>query len=182
MASAFQYRLAAHIIHQGGVIACPTDTIYGLACTPFDIDAVNRVMDIKHRAANKNFILLASSIEQAEELITINDEERSRILDATRPTSWVATARDDTPEWLLDKKGAVTIRVSKHANVTRLCDTIGHAVISTSANISGRRPAANVMQLHQSFHGKIDLILANDCETDGRPSKVIRLCDNHVFR
>ena len=182
MASAFQYRLAAHIIHKGGVIACPTDTIYGLACTPFDIDAVNRIMDIKHRAANKNFILLASSIEQAEKLITINDEERSRILEATRPTSWVATARDDTPEWLLDKNGAVTIRVSKHANVTRLCNTIGHAVISTSANISGRRPAANVMLLHQSFHGKIDLILANDCETDGRPSKVIRLCDNHVFR
>ena len=182
MPTSFQYRLAARIIHNGGVIACPTDTIYGLACDPFNIDAVNRVMEIKHRAANKNFILLASSIEQAEQLITITDEERSRILDASRPTSWVATARDDAPQWLLDDNGAVTIRISKHANVTRLCDTIGHAVISTSANISGRRPAANVMQLHQSFHGKIDYILANDSKTDGRPSKVIRLCDNHVFR
>jgi len=182
MATNFQYRLAAHIIHRGGVIACPTDTIYGLACSPFDIDAVNRVMEIKRRAANKNFILLASSIKQAEALITINDEERTRMLDVTRPTSWVASARDDTPGWLLDNNGAVTIRVSSHANVTRLCDTIGHAVISTSANISGKRPAANVMQLHQSFHGKVDQILANDCKTDGRPSKVIRLCDNHVFR
>ena len=182
MATNFQYRLAAHIIHRGGVIACPTDTIYGLACSPFDIDAVNRIMEIKRRAANKNFILLASSIDQAEALITISDEERTRMLDVTRPTSWVASARDDTPGWLLDNNGAVTIRVSSHANVTRLCDTIGHAVISTSANISGRRPAANVMQLHQSFHGKVDQILANDCKTDGRPSKVIRLCDNHVFR
>ena len=182
MATNFQYRLAAHIIHRGGVIACPTDTIYGLACNPFDIDAVDRVMEIKHRAANKSFILLASSIEQAEELITVSDEERARILDVTRPTSWVAAARDDTPRWLLDDNDNITIRVSSHANVTRLCDTIGHAVISTSANISGRRPATNVMQLHQSFHGKVDHILANDCKTDGRPSKVIRLCDNHVFR
>ena len=182
MASAFQYRLAARIIHQGGVIACPTDTIYGLACNPFDVDAVNRVMDAKRRAANKNFILLAGSIDQAEALIALNDDERSRILSTTRPTSWIATARGDTPDWLKDENGAVTIRVSKHANVTRLCDATGHAVISTSANLSGKRPAQNTMQLHQSFHGRIELILANDSETDGRPSKVIRLCDNHVFR
>ena len=182
MASAFQYRLAAHIIHNGGVIACPTDTIYGLACDPFDPDAVDRVMRVKQRAANKNFILLASTIQQAESLIDINDEERERILGTTRPTSWVATARDDAPEWLLDNNGSVTIRVSRHPNVARLCDTTGHAVISTSANLSGKRPAQNPMQLHLSFHGNIDLILANDCATDGRPSKVIRLCDNHVFR
>ena len=87
MATDFQYRLAAHIIHQGGVIACPTDTIYGLACNPFDFDAVTRVMQVKRRVANKNFILLTSSIQQAESLIVINDQERERILDTTRPTS-----------------------------------------------------------------------------------------------
>jgi len=182
MPTSFQYRLAAHIIHRGGVIACPTDTIYGLSCNPFDIDAVDRVMHVKRRAANKNFILLAGSIEQAEDLITMDTEERSRILDATRPTSWVATARADTPHWLLDSSGQVTIRVSRHPNVTRLCDAVGTAVISTSANLSGRRPATSAMHLHQTFHDEIDLIIANDCETDGRPSKVIRLCDNHVFR
>jgi L-threonylcarbamoyladenylate synthase len=182
MATAFQYRLAAHIIHRGGVIACPTDTIYGLACDPFDFDAVTRVMQVKQRSANKNFILLASGIEQAESLIVINDEERERILSTTRPTSWIATASDDTPDWLLDNNGSVTIRVSRHPNVSRLCDATGHAVISTSANLSGKRPARNIMQLHQYFNDDIDLFLANDCKTDGRPSKVIRLCDNYVFR
>ena len=81
MASNFSIRHAAHVIRQGGIIAYPTDTIYGLGCDPFNFDAVEKINAIKQRPANKQFILLAGNIDQVRSLIVLkNDQLRSRLL------------------------------------------------------------------------------------------------------
>lgn len=182
MASDFSIRHAAHIIKLGGVIAYPTDTIYGLGCDPYNAEAVARINLIKQRPLNKYFILLAGDIEQVRPLISITPEQEKTISQCAEPTSWVVSASQQAPSWLTDKNHMLTIRISQHDEVKRLCQALGHAVISTSANISGKKPAKNSLQLHKYFHQKVDKILLSNKEPATKPSKIIRLCDNYIIR
>ena len=182
MASDFSIRHAAHVIRHGGIIAYPTDTIYGLGCNPFDTEAVERINTIKQRPANKQFILLAAHIDQVRSLIVLDSVQESLISLSTKPTSWIAKASQHAPCWLTDKDNSLTFRISKNETVEKLCNALGHAVISTSANISGKKPAKNSLEIHRYFHTTVDKILASNKKLTGSPSKIIRLCDNHIIR
>lgn len=182
MASDFSIRHAAHIIRHGGIIAYPTDTIYGLGCNPFNIEAVERINTIKQRPANKQFILLAAHIDQVRSLIVLDSDQKSLISLSTEPTSWIVKASQHAPYWLTDKDNSLTFRISKNETVEKLCSALGHAVISTSANISGKKPAKNALEIHRYFHNTVDKILASNKKLTGSPSKIIRLCDNHIIR
>jgi L-threonylcarbamoyladenylate synthase len=182
MASDFSVRHAAHIIRSGGIIAYPTDTIYGLGCDPYNARAVYNINRLKQRPLNKQFILLASDITQIKPLIISSDAQDNLITQATEPTSWVIDANPETPTWLTDKQNTVTIRISENNTVKRLCEMLGHAIISTSANPPGKAPARNSLELHHYFHNHVHKILASQQKLTGRPSKIIRLCDNHIIR
>ena len=182
MPSDFSIRHAAHIIRLGGVIAYPTDTIYGLGCDPYNQQAVELINAIKQRPLDKQFILLASDLDQLRPLLQLDDDQEKTIKQNTEPTSWIVNANQKTPAWLVDKNNTITIRISKHANIERLCNALGHAIISTSANMSGKKPARNTLDLHRYFHNCVDKILASGQNQMARPSKIIRLCVNKVIR
>jgi len=182
MASDFSISHAAHIIRHGGIIAYPTDTIYGLGCDPYNAEAVSSINEIKQRPLHKQFILLAGDINQVLSLVDLDKEQQQKITHAAEPTSWVIEAKPSVPSWLVSDDGSITIRISQQHDVQRLCHALGHAIISTSANPSGKPPARNSLELHRYFHHNLDMILAEHQMLAGRPSKVIRLCDNHVIR
>ena len=182
MASDFSIRHAAHVIRNGGIIAYPTDTIYGLGCDPYNAQAVHDINLLKQRPLNKQFILLAGNIAQIKPLIVLDEEQRAQITQTNEAISWIADASPLAPAWLTDKKNTLTIRVSNNATVKKLCAALGHAIISTSANPSGKTPAGNSLELHRYFHGRVDKILASQQKLTARPSKIIRLCDNRVIR
>lgn len=182
MASDFSIRHAASIIKSGGIIAYPTDTIYGLGCDPYNADAVERLSSIKSRSPGKKFILLAANIEQIESLTYLTENQKKQITQNTEPTSWVVAAKQSIPQWLLSEDGTVTVRISKNKDVQKLCLILSHAITSTSANLSGQHPARNSLELHQRFHSNIDKIIATNEKLTARPSKIIRLCDNHILR
>lgn len=182
MASDFSIRHAAHIISHGGIIAYPTETVYGLGCDIYNPEAVEKINLIKQRPRNKQFILLAGNIDQIKSLINISDKEESIINSTTEPTSWVIDASPHAPEWLTDNKNTLTIRISKSHLVKKLCHILGHAIISTSANLSGKKPAKTSLDLHKIFHNKVHKILISSHELSGKPSKIIHLCNNRVIR
>ena len=182
MASDFSIRHAAHIIRHGGIIAYPTDTIYGLGCDPYNFDAVEKINLIKQRPMNKQFILLAGHIDQISPLVNISKKQELLITQNIEPTSWVIKANQQVPVWLTDNTGAITVRISNHVFVQQLCHMLGHAIISTSANPTGKKPAQNSLELHKYFHHTVDKILATNEKLTARPSTVIRLSDNHIIR
>jgi L-threonylcarbamoyladenylate synthase len=182
MASDFSIRHAAHIIRHGGIIAYPTDTIYGLGCDPYNADAVARLNAIKQRPLNKQFILLAGDIEQVTPLVELDKQQQMTVMQTSEPTSWVADAKPSVPSWLTGDSGTITIRICKQDDVQRLCHILRHAIISTSANPSGKPPAKNALELHKYFHQTIEAILASNQKLTASPSKIIRLCDNQVLR
>ncbi|NOQ89894.1 MAG: tRNA threonylcarbamoyladenosine biosynthesis protein RimN [Gammaproteobacteria bacterium] len=182
MASDFSIRHAAHIIRHGGIIAYPTDTVYGLGCDPFNPIAVAQLNDIKQRKSDKQFILLASDIEQIKPLVFISEQQQNTIMQKDEPTSWIAKAKPSVPAWLCSDEHTLTFRISKPSEAQRLCQTLGHAIISTSANLPTKPPAKNALELHKYFHFSLDKILANNKKLNAKPSKIIRLCDNRVIR
>lgn len=182
MVSDFSIRHAAHIIRQGGIIAYPTDTIYGLGCDPYNADAVAHINTIKQRPQGKQFILLAGHIDQIKPLLLINDEQEKLIMQTREATSWIIHASKRAPLWLLDRNHSLTIRISDNEVVQKLCKYLGHAIISTSANPSATMPARNSLELHRYFHHVLDKILATNQKLTAKPSKIIRLEDNSIIR
>lgn len=182
MASDFSIRHAVSIIRRGGVIAYPTDTIYGLGCDPYNQNAVEHINAIKQRDLNKQFILLSSDIEQIKSLVEINSGQEKQITQTTQATSWIVSASQNAPLWLVDENHAITIRISNNQTINKLCTTLNHAIISTSANLSGKEPAKTSLDLHKNFHHCVDKILVADQKTVRNPSKIIRLCDNKIIR
>lgn len=182
MASDFAIRHAAHIIRHGGIIAYPTDTVYGLGCDPFNPNVVAQLNDIKQRKLDKQFILLVSDIEQIKSLAFITEQQQNNIMQQHEPTSWIAEAKPSAPIWLRSDEHTVTFRISQQSEAQRLCQTLGHAIISTSANLSTKPPAKNALELHKYFHFSLDKILASHQKLNANPSKIVRLCDNLVIR
>jgi len=182
MASNFSIRHAAHIVRSGGIIAYPTDTIYGLGCDPFNADSIDRLNTVKQRPLGKHFILLCGHIDQIRPLVLLSKAQETTITQSNEPISWVVDATPAAPPWLCSEDHTLTIRISRQSDVQRLCQVLGHAIISTSANLSTKKPAKNALQLHKYFHSSVDKILASNKKLNAKPSKIIRLCDNHVIR
>lgn len=182
MPSDFSIRLAAHQIKNGGIIAYPTDTIYGLGCDPYNVDAVKNLNLIKQRPLNKQFILLAGQFNQIAPLITVDSKQKKLIEDTTESISWIADASSTAPSWLIGEANTLTVRISQNGIVKKLCKALGHAIISTSANLSGKHPATNNLAIRQYFGTRLNHSLATNKKLTAKPSKIIRLCDNRIIR
>ncbi len=182
MPSDFSIRLAAQQIKHGGVIAYPTDTIYGLGCDPYNIDAVENLNAIKQRPLNKQFILLAGQFDQIAPLISVNRQQQTLIENTFESTSWIADASSLAPVWLIGNANTLTVRVCQNDIVKKLCNVLGHAIISTSANLSGKRPATNNLEIRKYFGSTLNYTLATNKKLTAKPSKIIRLCDNRILR
>ena len=152
MASTFQIRHAASIIKRGGIIAYPTDTIYGLGCDPLN------------NAADSPDILSNIQWQSAE------------------PTTWILPASDKCPLWLRHEDNTVAIRITAHKLVTALCKQLQSALISTSANISGMAPVNDKLGIHRLFRGRVNAILFSDENSTGKPSAVITFSDQSIIR
>jgi L-threonylcarbamoyladenylate synthase len=153
-----------------------------LGCDPYNANAVERLNQIKFRPQSKQFILLAGHFSQIEPLITANNEQVDLIKRTSEPTSWVADASPLAPLWLTSSENTLTIRISESDVVKKLCRRMGHAIISTSANLSGKKPAKNNIEIRKYFGDTLDSILATNKKLSPKPSKIIRLCDNHIIR
>ena len=173
MASQFAIQFAAHQVRHGGVIIYPTETVYGLGCDPMNFDAINYLNQLKHREPGKGLILLGHTLALFEDYIeTLTEAGQNKILATSQPTSWIVNAKDSLPDWLTNEQGTVAIRITQHPVVTELCQQLGHPIISTSANPSGKKTCRNALEAHKYFHDKVDAILIDDRHLSGYASTI----------
>lgn len=167
-------RLAARCIEAGGILAYPTEAVYGLGCDPWNGDAVRRLLAIKRRPERKGLILIAFDFDQLELFVAPLDDERMAIVHATwpGPVTWLLPARDETPRWLAGHHDTLAVRVTAHPFAGALCKAFGGALVSTSANVSDRPPARTALQVRLAFGSDVDLVLAGRCGGRVRPSAI----------
>ena len=157
--SRFQIRAAAKAIKNQGVIAYPTESVFGLGCLPLSEPAVAKLLQLKRRSPEKGLILIASKLEQLEHFTLLNIEDREKILQQETPTTWLVKKSEHTPEWISGKHKKVAVRVSTHPVVKALCDEVGGAIVSTSANTSTAKAATSALQVRQYFPVELDYYL-----------------------
>ncbi|MFL6586099.1 MAG: L-threonylcarbamoyladenylate synthase [Luteimonas sp.] len=175
---------AAALIARGGVVAYPTEGVWGLGCDPFDRDAVTRLLDIKQRPVDKGVILIAGALAQLDAIVDWTSlPDDARVTDSwPGPNTWVVPARPDVPTWITGAHASVAVRVSAHADVVALCAAFGGALVSTSANLTGEPAVADRDALDVRLLARIDGLL--DGRTGGRtgPSTIRDALTGDVFR
>lgn len=169
----FQIREAARLLRAGGVVAYPTEAVYGIGCDPLNRDAVLRVLDIKRRPIDKGVILIGSRIEHFAPFILPLTPTLQTELDNTwpGPVTWLLPCRPETPFWLRGHHQTLALRVTDHPLAAALCDAFGGAIVSTSANTSGRPPARTALQTRLRCAG-IDRIISGKTGGRERPSEI----------
>lgn len=167
---------AVRALRQGGVIAYPTEAVWGLGCDPFDQAAVVRLLDIKQRPVAKGLILIAGALAQLDGLIDWGALAPDRC-DEVRaswpgPHTWVMPATAVVPRVITGDHDSVAVRVSAHAPVVALCAAWGGVLVSTSANLAGQPAATGIDQLDPALLAKIDAVLAGDVGGRATPSTI----------
>lgn len=150
--SAWRLRQACRVIASGGVVAYPTEAVYGLGCDPWREEAVERLLALKRRPMAKGLILVAAGFDQLAPFLAPLPPERLRAVLATwpGPVTWVMPAARSAPRWLRGGHETLAVRVSDHPVVAALCRACG-PLVSTSANRSGGRPARSAAEVRRMF-------------------------------
>lgn len=162
-------RQAARIIAGGGIVAYPTESVYGLGCDPLDGDAVARLLRIKHRPVGHGLILIGARLEQVAPFIgPLDSAARDRLEQSwPGPHTWLAPPTDAVPPWIRGDHDRVALRVTAHPLAAALCDAVGSAIVSTSANVHGRPAARSAAEARTLFGADVDCVL--DGPTGGLP-------------
>ena len=160
---------AARVLRQGGVIAYPTEAVWGLGCDPDDESAVMRLLAIKQRAVAKGLILAAAEVAQFEGWLdwTVLEPAQAAQVRASwpGPHTWIVPALPRVPRWITGQHQGVAVRVSAHPQVAALSLALGKPLVSTSANVAGAPAPFAWAQLDADVLAQVDAVC--DGETGG---------------
>ena len=166
---------ALDVLKRGGVIAYPTETVYGLGADIYDEEAVRRIFQIKRREIGKPFPVIIKSIAVAKTLCTeISELAFSSIRRFwPGPLTLILKAADQVPDYLIGKDKKIGLRIPDHPITKTLLVSYLNPLISTSANISGGKAATRAQEIDPGLADEVDLIIdAGECEMQS-PSTVI---------
>ena len=177
-------RETVRALRAGGVVAYPTEAVFGIGCDPFDPGAVSRLLAMKGRPQDKGLILIAAAIDQLCPLFApLGDRVRRRLLDRwPGPVTWTVPADPGLPRWLTGRHHTVAVRVTAHPLAGALCRAYGKPVVSTSANRTGARPARSALEVRRKFGDSIDYILPGDVGGNRRPSEIRDALTDQLIR
>ena len=175
--------LAVRTLAAGGVLAYPTEAVWGLGCNPLDPAAVNRLLALKGRPVAKGLILIAADLEALEPFVLLDAPLRARV-EATwpGPVTWLLPARPRVPPWLRGRHATLAVRIPAHPPARALCRAWGGPLVSTSANPAGRPPARSRITLMRYFDGRLDGVLPGPLGGRRRPTEIRDAATGVVLR
>jgi len=177
---------AAEVIHESGVIAYPTEAVWGLGCDPFDEAAVMRLLAIKQRDVAKGLILVAARRAQFDGLLDWSTLPSDRIaaVDASwpGPHTWIVPATSRVPGWISGEHTGVAARVSDHPLVIALCERFGAPLVSTSANLAGEPPAFSRDALDPRLLARLDGVTEGETGGLSAPTAIRDALTGSVLR
>ncbi len=162
-------------LDRGGVIAYPTDTIYGMGCLVSNPQAINKIFKLKARDETKPMSLLCSSFEMlalySQPLSSMKRELLQHLLPG--PYTFILTANENVPSALIgEPKKTVGLRIPKHDFCTSIVRYLNTPIITTSVNRSGEKPLNNPYDIESSFGSDLDSVIVHEPPA-GQSSTVI---------
>lgn len=180
----FKMHSAAQYIKQGGVIAYPTEAVYGLGCHPKAEQAIQRILKIKRRPWQKGLILVASTVQQIEPYLS---KDGLALVDCfkeqhKRPVTWLLPVREDVSLLLRGEHQKIAIRLSTNPFVKALCNAANSALVSTSANRAGQPEMTTAEEVRCHMGSELDMIIDGPTGGHTRPSSIIDAQTREILR
>ncbi|PHQ81223.1 MAG: threonylcarbamoyl-AMP synthase [Coxiella sp. (in: Bacteria)] len=175
---------AVKTLRDGGIIAYPTEAVYGLGCDPFNSPAVFKLLGVKRRQPEKGLILVASNWEQIENLIQpIAPPSLAHVQETwPGPNTWLFPASGLVPSWIKGQHDTVALRISAHPDVIALCNQFGGPIVSTSANIEGHPAKRDFRTAQIAFKHSVDFILNGSVGGAHHPTYIRDAVTNDIIR
>jgi L-threonylcarbamoyladenylate synthase len=168
--------LVAAALRSGGVVAYPTEAVYGLGCDPHDEVAFARLFALKQRAPTQGVLLIAADFEQVVPYIDTAATPDDAIARARAswpgPHTWIFPRAAHVPAWIAGAHRGIALRVTAHAPAAALCRAFGGALVSTSANRHGEAPALSAEAVRAAFGDAVDAILNGETGGLERPTPI----------
>lgn len=182
--TAWRYQQAARLLHAGGVICHPTEGVWGFACDPLDVEAVERVLELKDRSPAQGLILIAHDFAVLRPfLLPLDQPTLDRVLPTwPGPVTWLLPVADWVPDWITGGRDTLAVRVTAHPVAAALCRAFGHPLVSTSANPSGRAPALTSTRVRAYFGLGIDGLVAGELQQPGLCSEIREADSGRLLR
>ena len=181
--SRWHLRQAVKSLQDGGVIAYPTEAVFGLGCLPHNRDAVMRILALKNRPVSKGLILVAASPGQLEPYVQYPGAEiREKVKKSwPGPLTWLLPATVLVPDWIRGRHASVAVRVSGHPVVAALCRETG-PLVSTSANPARQPPATTARKVIFYFGDSLDYCYHGRVGEPGRPTEIRDAATDRIIR
>lgn len=169
---------ALSALRNQGVIAYPTESVFGLGCDPDNVDAIQKILKLKQRPAHKGLILIAANIEQLQAYADFSRLTETQLNNIKQtwpgPFTWVVPVQASLSKLISGDFDSVAVRVSDHPVVQALCHAFGKPIISTSANLSGLEACTTAKQVADMFAGNdlLECIIAQPVTGLNNPSQI----------
>lgn len=172
MASELDRAVAA--LRSGGVIAYPTEAVWGLGCDPFNQRAVARLFELKQRPPGQGVLLIGASFEQVAAFIGPCPESALVRAKATwpGPNTWIFPRNNAVPDWIVGEHAGIALRVTDHPVARMLCVALGSALVSTSANRHGQPAARSAAEVRSMFGDDLAEIVEGELGGLERPTPI----------
>lgn len=170
--------IAVKTIKKGGVIICPTDTVYGLVCDAGNEKAVKKIFEMKKRDESKPLPVFVKNIEQAKKLAFVNKAQENFLKDSKITT--ILKARKSILSPLVYKDKTIGIRIPKYELLNLILEKFSKPVAQTSANISSKEATTKIKEVLEQFEGQNVIIIDEGNLPENKPSKIIDLTKNNI--
>lgn len=175
---------AAALLRTGGVLAYPTEGVYGLGCDPDNHTAFEKILAMKHRLPEQGVLLIAADFEQVRPWIGNAPEfalERARAIWPGAHT-FIFPRSPRVPEWVAGGHAGIALRVTAHGPSAALCRAFGGPIVSTSANRHGDAPARGAADIRRIFGNEPDGVLDAPLGGLDRPTPITDAVSGAIVR
>jgi len=173
---------AAEVLHGGGIIAYPTEGVFGLGCLPNQPAAIQRILQIKQRDPAKGLILIAANAAQFDGWIDLPVNSRLPDPDPQNPVTWVVPASAQVNPIIHGNNEGIAVRITTNPVARAVSHAVQSPIVSTSANLSGQAAAEGPSSLRRQFGSLVDYIVPGDCGPSSGPSEIRLLATGEILR
>lgn len=169
--------LCLQVLHAGGLLLYPTDTIWGIGCDATNEAAVAKIYQLKQRSDSKSMIVLVPDEREILKYVSGPDLSLFDYLqEQERPTTVVYDGAIGLAENLVSEEGSIAIRICEEPFCKHLLRRFRKPIVSTSANLSGQPTASTFTAISEEIRKGVDYIVRyrQDDDKEGLPSKLIR--------
>jgi L-threonylcarbamoyladenylate synthase len=177
---------AAAVLRRSGVVAYPTEAVFGLGCDPRDRAAFEKLFALKERPPTQGVLLIGADFAQVAPYIDLAAVPAAALARAQAtwpgPHTWIFPRAAGVPAWIAGGHAGIALRVTAHPLAAALCRAFGGALVSTSANRHGEAPARSAAAVRALFGGTLDALVDGAVGGLERPTPIRDAISGDVLR